>query len=72
MQSKIEIKVSAHLNKEWQYWFGGMDLIHEGKNTIIRGKVKDQMSIYRILNLIRDLNLKLISVNHADEELISK
>ena len=45
-----------------------MDIIYEGDNTILSGNVKDEAFIHGILNLIRDLNLKLISVNPAEEE----
>ena len=45
-----------------------MDIIHEGENTILSGNVKDEANMHGVLNLIRDLNLKLISVNTNDEE----
>ncbi len=40
-----------------------MDIIHEEDNTILSGIMKDESFMHGILNLIRDLNLKLISVN---------
>ncbi len=68
MKNKIKIKVKGHLNKEWKEWFENMDIIYEGDNTILFGTVKDQAFMHGILNRIRDLNLKLISVNPTEEE----
>ena len=68
MIGKTKIKVQGHLDKKWKDWFEGMDIIYEGDNTILSGNVKDEAFIHGILNRIRDLNLKLISVNPAEEE----
>ncbi len=63
MKGKIKIKVEGHLDNNWEHWFNGMDITHEGDNTILSGNVKDEAFMHGILNRIRDLNLKLISVN---------
>lgn len=68
MKGKTKIEVQGHLDKKWKDWFEGMDIIYEGNNTILSGNVKDEAFMHGILNLIRDLNLKLISVNPAEEE----
>ena len=69
MRGKINIKVEGHLDKKWKDWFDGMDIKYEGENTILSGSIKDEASIHGILNKIRDLNLKLISVNPSEENL---
>ena len=68
MKGKTKIKVQGHLDKSWRDRFEGMDIIYEGDNTILSGNVKDEAFMHGILNLIRDLNLKLISVNPYEEE----
>lgn len=68
MKGKTEIKVQGQLDKNWKTWFEGMDIIYDGENTILSGNVKDEAFIHGILNLIRDLNLKLISVNPSEDE----
>ena len=68
MKGKTKIKVQGHLDKSWRDRFEGMDIIYEGDNTILSGNVKDEAFMHGILNLIRDLNLKLISVNPSEEE----
>ncbi len=69
MKGKVEIKVEGHLDKKWKDWFNGLEIKYEGENTILSGSIKDDASIHGILNLIRDINLKLISVNPSEENL---
>jgi len=66
MKGKTRIKVEGHLDKTWMDWFEGMDISYEETNTVLSGELKDEANMHGILNLIRDLNLKLISVN-SDE-----
>ncbi len=66
MKGKTRIKVQGHLDKVWKDRFEGMDIIYEGNNTILSGNIKDDAFMHGILNLIRDLNLRLISVNPAE------
>lgn len=63
MKGKTQIKIKGHLDKKWEEWFVGMEISYEGDDTILTGEIKDEAFIHGILNLIRDLNLKLISVN---------
>ena len=63
MNKKIKIKIKNHLNKKWESYFEGLDITYEGTNTILSGCIKDETFMHGILNRIRDLNLKLISVN---------
>lgn len=68
MSEDIKIKIRGHLDKNREYWFTGMTISYVGNDTILTGPVKDDARLYGILNLIRDLNLKLISVNPLAEE----
>jgi hypothetical protein len=63
MKGKTKIIVQEHLDKNWKECFDGMEISHEGTNTILTGNIKDEAHLHGVLNLIRDLNLKLISVN---------
>ena len=62
---KIEIKVC--MDKEWLDWFDGVEINYKENTTILICENKDQAYIHGILNKIRDLNLKLISVNPYKE-----
>jgi hypothetical protein len=63
MKGKIKIKVEGHLDKKWMNWFEGMVISYEGTSTILSGNIKDEAHLHGVLNQIRDLNLKLISIN---------
>ena len=67
MKGKTKIKIQEHLDKKWEDWFDGMEISYEGDNTIITGNLKDEAHLHGVLNIIRDLNLKLISVSPAEE-----
>ncbi len=67
MKGKSRIKVKGHLDIKWKDWFEGMDIIYDEDNTILSGNIKDEAFLHGILNRIRDLNLKLISVNTSEE-----
>ena len=63
------IKIKGHLEDRWVDWFEGMTLIYENDgSTTLHGPLTDQPALHGILNKIRDLNLKLISVER-DESL---
>lgn len=68
MCNNTTIKIAGHLDKQWKDWFEGMDISYEGSNTILSGMVKDRAAMHGILNQIRDLNMKLISVNPTPSE----
>ena len=63
MKGKVKIKVQGLLDNKWQDWFEGMEISYEGTHTIFTGIIKDESQLHGILNRIRDLNLKLISIN---------
>ena len=65
---QIKIKIKGQLDKKWTEWFENMQIIYDDENTILTGEVKDQAALHGIINKIRDLNLKLISVNPDNEK----
>lgn len=65
MKGNTEIEVEGHLDKTRTGWFEGMVISYEGTNTILSGNIKDESHLHGVLNQIRDLNLRLISVNPA-------
>jgi len=67
MKGKIRIIIQGHLDKKWKKSFDGMIISYEEDNTILSGNIKDEAHLHGILNFIRDLNIKLISVNPAND-----
>jgi hypothetical protein len=65
MKGKIRIMIKGHLDKQWKNRFEGMKISYEVGNTILSGNLKDDSHLHGILEVIRDLNLTLISVNPA-------
>ncbi len=60
---RIKIKVSGHLDKQWKEWFDNLEIEYEGENTILTGEIADQAALHGIIIKIRDLSLKLISID---------
>ena len=62
-----QIKIEGELDLVWMEWFEGLTLIHDCQgNTVLTGPIADHTALHSILLKIRDLNLKLISVNQIE------
>lgn len=68
MKGKTIIIVQNHLDEKWKDWFEEMEISYEGENTIITANLKDEAHMHGILNKIRNLNLKIISINPAENQ----
>lgn len=63
-QLNYQIKVKGELDPAWAEWFEGLVIQHDCEgNTLLSGHIVDHTSLHSILLKIRDLNLKLVSVN---------
>jgi len=65
MKGIIRIVIKGYLENKWKNHFEGMNFSYEAGCTILSGNLKDDAHLHGILNIIRDLNLTLISVNQA-------
>jgi hypothetical protein len=68
MKGRIKISIRGKLDKNWKNSFEGMKISYKEENTILTGHIKDEAHLHGLLNIIRDLNLKLISINPADTD----
>lgn len=67
MPEYFEIKIQGHLDSYWSGRLMGLALTPlEGDETLLSGFLPDQSALHGLLERIRDLNLKLISVNCSE------
>ena len=66
------IKLKGLLDHKWSDWFEQMAISTEGDQTILTGPVADQAALHGVLIRIRDLNLRLLSVECLAPELENK
>ncbi len=72
MKGKTILKIQGHLNGKWNECFEDMEISYEGNNTILTGNLKDEAHMHGVLNIIREYNLILISINPAERFRINK
>lgn len=70
-----QIKIRSELDSAWEEWFEDLTLTHDCEgNTLLTGPIVDHTALHSILLKIRDLNLKLISVNEIvnDDDIVGE
>ena len=69
--SIYEICVSGRISRQGTVWFEEMTVTVTAETappqTIIRGDISDQASLYGLINRIRDLGLTLISIQRFEQ-----
>ncbi len=61
---RAEIQIEGHLDEGWKEWFEGFDLTYtESGDTILAGDIVDQAALFGLISKLRDLGVRLISVN---------
>ena len=58
-----EIRVAGHLSANWAARFEGLSMRHEPEGETVLSGMLDQAALHGVFMKIRDLGLKLISVN---------
>lgn len=66
--ARYVLRVSGHLDDHWSAWFEGATLTRgDDGTTTLRSPILDQPALHGLLGRIRDLGLKLISVQAVDD-----
>ncbi len=61
---QVEIRVEGCLDKNWDEWLEGFEIVHVGDDeTLLTGRIEDQAALYGMIAKLRDLGVKLLSVN---------
>ena len=59
-----QICIQGYIAPCWSEWLGCRDFVHTAKGeTILSCRVPDQAALHGLLAKIRDMNLKILSVN---------
>jgi hypothetical protein len=60
-----EIRVAGHLSANWATRFEGLSVQHEPEGDTVLTGMLDQAALHGVFVKIRDLGLKIISVNRS-------
>jgi len=67
---QVEIRIDGHLDKGWLDWLEGITITHTAQNqTLLSGSVQDQAALFGLIIKLRDLGVKLVSINFEDNPL---
>ncbi len=62
-----QIRLKGQLGREWAEWFGGLSItLDVNDDTLLVSPPIDQAALHGLLKKVRDLGLRLISVNPID------
>jgi len=62
-----EIHIAGHLDSHWVEWLGDLCIVYgEQDETILTGYFTDQAALYGLIAKLRDLGVRLISVNFQE------
>ena len=60
---QVEIRISGHLDEQWAAWLEGFSFEHlPADETLLKGAVPDQAALYGLIAKLRDLGVRLVSV----------
>lgn len=66
---RYRISVVGFVDESWAEYFGGMTITAEPRGvTRLAGEVADQAALHGLLNRVRDLNLRLVSVQLLESD----
>ena len=66
---QVKIRIASHLDINWDQWIQDFTFVHgvQGE-TILIGPVQDQAELYGLIAKLRDLGVRLISVNMLGDD----
>ena len=62
-----EIRIKGHLDDRWADWFEGLTIsLEDNGDTLLAGPVADEAALHGLLKKVRDLGMRLVSVNRVE------
>jgi len=62
-----QVRITGTFDEQWSDWFAGFDIHPQADNeTLLTGRVADQISLHGLLSQIRDLGLCLLCVQRME------
>ena len=63
---QVEIRIEGQLDIGWKDWLGEFSIEHTEQNqTLLTGSVQDQAALYGLIGKLRDLGVKLVSIDYG-------
>lgn len=59
----VEVTIKGSISSEMEGWFEGLTISPEKGNSRISGVLPDQQALYGLINMLRDLGVKIISIH---------
>ena len=60
---EVEILIKGHIDRSWSEWLGGLQIAHVDEDrSLLSGSLVDQAMLHGILTSLRDLDLKILSI----------
>ena len=63
----FEIRVAGHLSTNWTARFEGLSIRYESEGDTVLSGILDQSALHGVLVKIRNLGLKIISINRISD-----
>ena len=65
----VEIIINGQIDTHWSEWLGGLEITHIRQDQAqLTGSIADQATLFGVLTKLRDLDLKLVSVEIIEGE----
>ena len=61
-----KVHIQGILDSVWTEWFDCLQISHTSSESILTFIIQDQSALHGLLAKIRDMNLKIISINKVD------
>jgi len=68
MPELYKIHIQGILDPIWADWLECLQITHTASETILTSVIQDQCALHGLLAKIRDMNLKILSVNRVDPD----